>query len=828
MIDNNRFQELLEEYKSELKGVRWDDEKFKWQAIKGFQDRWDIESTDFCTMLKNSLDKTFNLLASSHYFPRKMIEEFAQKEPETVRQMFKNLFDENKDLYDRIVSFKVQSKQLVNKYWDPGKSDFQTENTITTYLWLRYPDKYYIYKFEEAKSLSKELRMSYVFKAGDYQNNVENFIRLYDELSQELCKDEELKQIVQSKLEEDCYDDPKCKTLAIDFGYFVNQRQKAAKIEKEKTALYVKEETDMYSSNECVHSHFWKISHGADSVSDTQFNDYLARKVICMNKNTNSVGTTKMSQGDAFKNVMKKGDYFYLCRGNSICLLGQIVSDDVFDSTVKQDWIERPYRVIKESLDKSPYKDVKKWWTPNSNTTCIGVPDKELNLFVDYILKPYFNVDMNDLLKVEEESNCRYWFLSANPKIWSMSSMPVGKEQSYTLYNDNGNKRRVFQNFLDAKVGDKIIGYESTPIKQVVAILEVTKEQDEERIYFKKVESLSSPIDFALLKACPELGNMEFFVCSQGSLFKLTKNEYEQILDLIREENPVQTNKIINKYTKKDFLNDVFVTDAKYDRFVSVLKKKKNIILQGPPGVGKTFAAKRLAYSIMEEKNDDRIEFVQFHQNYSYEDFMLGYKPCENGFEMKYGIFYQFCQKASNHPDKAYFFIIDEINRGNMSKIFGELLMLIEPDYRDNKIKLAYNGLDFSVPKNLHIIGMMNTADRSLALIDYALRRRFSFFTMEPGFDTDGFKKYQQKLNSLVFDKLIDRVKDLNDEILKDDSLGSGFCIGHSYFCNLDTCTNEVLLDIVDFDILPMLNEYWFDEPSKVERWENNLHGVFE
>lgn len=673
MIDNIRFQELLKEYKNELKGPRWDDEKFKWQAVKGFQDNWDIEAIDFCTMLKNSLDKTFNLLASSHYFPKKMIQEFSEKESETVRQMFMDLFDESKDLYGRMVSFKAQSKQLVNKHWDPGKSDFQTENTLTTYLWLRYPDKYYIYKFEEAKSLANELKTNYVFKAGDYKNNVENFIKLYDELSQELCKDLELKQIVQSKLEDDCYDDPKCKTLAIDFGYFVNQRQKAAKNEEEKVSLSVKEETENYSSTE---------SH--------------------------------------------------------------------------------------------------------------------------------------------------YWLLSANPKIWSMSSMPVGKEQNYTLYNDNGNKRRVFQNFLDAKVGDKIIGYESTPIKQVVAILEVTKEQDEERIYFKKVESLSSPVDFALLKACPGLGNMEFFVCSQGSLFKLTKNEYEQILDLIREENPVQTNKVVNKYTKEDFLNDVYVTDTKYDRFVSVLKKKKNIILQGPPGVGKTFAAKRLAYSIMEEKDDDRIEFVQFHQNYSYEDFMLGYKPCENGFEMKYGIFYQFCQKASNHPDKDYFFIIDEINRGNMSKIFGELLMLIEPDYRDNKIKLAYNGLDFSVPQNLHIIGMMNTADRSLALIDYALRRRFSFFTMEPGFDTDGFKKYQQKLNSPVFDKLIDRVKELNDEILKDDSLGSGFCIGHSYFCNLDTCTNEILLDIVDFDILPMLNEYWFDEPSKVERWKNNLHGVFQ
>ena len=270
------------------------------------------------------------------------------------------------------------------------------------------------------------------------------------------------------------------------------------------------------------------------------------------------------------------------------------------------------------------------------------------------------------------------------------------------------------------------------------------------------------------------------------------------------------------------------MTEAKYDRLAAVLKKKKNIILQGAPGVGKTFAAKRLAYSVMGEKDDDRIEFVQFHQNYSYEDFMMGYKPVENGFELKYGIFYRFCQKTANHPDKDYFFIIDEINRGNMSKIFGELLMLIEADYRDKKATLAYNGLSFSVPKRLHIIGMMNTADRSLAMIDYALRCRFSFFDMEPGFYSDGFINYQNSFANETFNTLIERIKELNKEIAQDKSLGKGFCIGHSYFCNVDDCTEEWMKDVVDFDILPMLSEYWFDESSKLQRWENILHGVFQ
>ncbi|MEL7659083.1 MAG: AAA family ATPase, partial [Bacillota bacterium] len=265
----------------------------------------------------------------------------------------------------------------------------------------------------------------------------------------------------------------------------------------------------------------------------------------------------------------------------------------------------------------------------------------------------------------------------------------------------------------------------------------------------------------------------------------------------------------------------------RYNSLASLLKNKKNVILQGAPGVGKTFTARRLAYSLMGKKDDSRIEFVQFHQNYSYEDFIMGYKPHESGFKLTNGIFYQFCQKAANHPDEDFFFIIDEINRGNMSKIFGELLMLIESDYRGAKSTLAYSGMPFTVPERLYLIGMMNTADRSLAMIDYALRRRFSFFEMEPGFNSEGFQKYQAELNNVTFNILIQRIIELNKDITIDNSLGKAFRIGHSYFCGKKECTEEWMKEIVYYDIIPTLSEYWFDEPQKLQYWENVLSGVF-
>ena len=522
MFDQSRFKNALNRYKEDF-STRWETEKYKWEAVKCFQDNWNIDATNFADMLKNSIPKEvksglFNFVYTSSF---SYIEYFSENDPQAVREMFVGLFDESKEVYERIDNFQDASMKLLKKY-PKGKSNEYIPlgaNEISAYLWLRYPDKYYVYNTKRIMTVSRALKSNYNFVAKDYDNNFKNCYKLYDEICTELKKDTALINILKNHLTNTCYSDPELITLVIDVGYFISQ-------------------------------------------------------------------------------------------GN----IGNIIPPP------------------------------------------------------------------------------------------------------------------------------------SPPIKS---------------------------------------------------------------------------------YSKDDFLHEVYLSEEKYDTLVAVLRNKKNIILQGAPGVGKTFAAKRLAYSMMGEKDESRVEFVQFHQNYSYEDFVMGYKPTEKNFELKYGIFYNFCQKAAADSQRDYFFIIDEINRGNMSKIFGELLMLIERDYRDTSVSLAYNDDKFSVPSNLYIIGMMNTADRSLAMIDYALRRRFSFFDMEPAFYSEGFIKYQNTLKNDTLNKLIDKVKDLNREISTDRALGKGFCIGHSYFCGCTNCTDEWLRAIVEYDILPMLNEYWFDDVNKLQHWENILRGVF-
>ena len=533
MIHQEKLINAIKEYKKVFP-KRWQEEKYKWEALEHFKAHWDIHAEDFATMFAKATEKTFNLLASAKTFPRGMIIEFAKADNEAVRVMFSNLYDENIALVERVEKFQVTVENIRLKYNQGNwQQHFQNSMAISTYLWLKNPEQYYIFKYSACRIVATELESAFIPKKGYTAENFVGNAKLLDEIGSVIEQDKELVELYYHTLKESGYEKHSIKNLTFDFMIF-------------------------------------------------------------------------------------------------------------FANTLLEEKEKKQKSVINE----------------------------------------------------------------------------------------------------------------------------------------KTAETSSSPI---------------------------TKVE--------KESNLLET------YTKKEFLEEVFMTSDRYDILVQVLFNKKNIILQGAPGVGKTFIAKRLAYSIMGVKDESHIEFIQFHQNYCYEDFIMGYKPQGDSFELKKGIFYQFCKKAESDLEQNYFFLIDEINRGNMSKIFGELLMLIEKDYRGTSMTLAYDGQPFSVPKNLYIIGMMNTADRSLAMIDYALRRRFSFFEIEPAFASDGFMNYVKSFENETFLLLIEKIKKLNIEIQKDSALGSGFQIGHSYFCGESLCTKEWLQAIVNYDIIPLLQEYWFDEPKKISKW---------
>lgn len=656
MIDQACLKDVLKQYKENYFLKHWKDEKYKWEAVQWFQDHWDIEAADFPQMLGESLAKTYNLLDSQYHFPRKMIVSFAEKAPKEVRSLFEQLFDENKELFERITIFQAGAKRLLSQYGNGAKNHYQDLNSISAYLWLRFPNVYYLYKYGIVRKVSRKIKSDYKFTKGLTGSNIKNFLSIYDEINQVMKKDEELLSLVKPYLVFPYYPDPEWKTLTMDVGFYIANFY----VEAEESHV---EEAEYHPD---LSAEQWKVLVQDRNVFTPSALEIMKR----MKDFGGEASCTQLAEryGES-ANFYNTGS---VALARRICQTADIQPDTKDGNTLQ-------------------------WWP----------------------------VLYQSRKATEEETGSFIWQLR---------------------------------------------------------------------------EELSEALDTIDMTQIPLYAN-----------------------EAVQEPSPE-----VPAYKKENFLQDVYMSEEEYHQLVGLLKRKKNLILQGPPGVGKTFAARRLAYAMMGKKDNSHVEQVQFHQNYSYEDFVMGYKPNQNGFELQTGIFYKFCQTAAQAPEESFFFIIDEINRGNLSKIFGELLMLIENEYRgkDHEILLAYDKKQrpFYVPENLYIIGMMNTADRSLALMDYALRRRFSFFEMQPGFDTEGFKEYQKNKHSEKLDTLVERLKELNEGIAKDSSLGKGFCIGHSYLCNLPAeDLEDTLHSIVAYDILPQLKEYWFDNESKYKEWKSKL-----
>ena len=311
---------------------------------------------------------------------------------------------------------------------------------------------------------------------------------------------------------------------------------------------------------------------------------------------------------------------------------------------------------------------------------------------------------------------------------------------------------------------------------------------------------------------------------------KYTSLWWDKSSDVIKDE--------LEPYSIEDMIaSGVFLSRNELVSIVDRLKEKKAIIIQGAPGVGKTYIAKKLAFALMEEQDPERVKLIQFHQSYSYDDFVRGYRPLPGHagtFGLQNGIFFDFCEKARNDPDREYVFIIDEINRGNLSQIFGELLMLIESDKRGKEfsVPLVYrkeNESEFYIPGNVYLVGLMNLADRSLAMVDYALRRRFSFITLRPQFENDIFRKWleDRSMEAELIELIINKMSALNKVIREDSLLGENYQVGHSYFCpkgdNFEGLTVDWYKAIIDKEIVPLLKEYWFDNATKVTEVERSL-----
>lgn len=819
-INLSTLDGVLDRYKEHLDVTRHK-EIYKWEAVRHFKKTFNPNADNLSAMLVDAFQvegkHKLNLAFGPSWFPIGMLDWFIKVDPKGTLAAFDALCDEGLDLKSRMVAFEAWAGGMLNRINaeqvaagnDPAKNHFQDSRSMSLYLAFMHPESHYLYKTRMYTDAAKFLGVG-------WPGNKFDKVIAYREMCGQIL--EHLEAARPDIIEEsdatlgDLIEyDPAHHMLVQDIVYYIT--------------TYDKDYRDQADGGDGTEPDEWfpsadEYDPGIDAdgwealLKNQEVFTNQALEIVCrMRDHGGSATCTQLAQ------VYGETKNFYLTGSVELAkrvfgATGCPLPDDVENSR----WW--PVLYVGRHAGKDEAGSYV-WKLREELAEAMGRVDlSSVRLHPGEV----GGEDVPPATDPDGVTGQGHWLLVANAKIWSFADLSVGAGQSYTIYNDKHNPRRIHKNYLAARPGDTIIGYESTPTKRVVALCEVTREHDDERLYFHKVRDIEGGLTFSQIREDQVLSGCEFSKNPNGSFFYLSDEEYARFVELMGLEGEEETDDVpvapdttlmeSDPYTDEDFLSEVYVSSEDLADMRALLERKKNLILQGSPGTGKTFCARRLAWAMMGCRDDSRITLVQFHQSTTYDDFVCGYRPDGNGgFSVKDGPFVRACREASRDPERPYFVIIDEINRANISKVLGELLMLIEADHRGESALLTVSGKELSVPENLYIIGMMNTADRGLALIDYALRRRFAFFEMEPALEHQRFLEQLADGGDPRMVALVEATKEVNSDIAGDAALGEGFRIGHSYFCG----AKDARL-VLRYELEPLVREYWFDDPKKIRK----------
>ena len=805
MFNKEKLREIVELYKEQFPQW-WIDEKFKWQAVKYFQENWDINASDFTEMINRTLDANvyYSLFVSANHFPSAMIKGFAEKEPETIRSMFIDLFDESKDVFLRIDQFKLKSKGLNSKYSEAGKSHFQDENTISTYLWLKYPEKYYIYKFSEVREVASVLESDYKFKKGAYEYNIRNSIKFYDEICEELSKDAELIEMFRSLLDDSCDQDIALRTLTFDLGFYISRKYKDDMVKE-----YSEEWPDLNLYNPAITKEQWKIF----LLKDRQEHPTLLKMLKIMYDLGGEATCKKMGEILNIKpsSCVLHGANFGRRLKTFFNILPYVEDDREYYFTIPFTWKKfigedqelaiwklRPeLKAALEELDLSSVK-VKTMQTDiNKNTILYGPPGtgKTYNT-ARYATAIVENKPLEEIEKLDYKDVLRkYNEYKAQGKIeFTTFHQAFGYEEFIegikpvieSSDEDSGDIKYeiapgLFKKFCETAVKPNINSNADMGLNKNPTVWKV---------------SLWSTGDNPIRTECLENGHIrigwDYYGADITSETDFTVHGGKNVVNSFIYKMK-QGDIVLSCYsnTSVDAIGVVTGDYEWHDEYDSLKRVRKvNWLVKGinenivDMNNGKTFTLAAVYKSNLSVS--DVLSIVEKYNNSS--------TPVKTD--------------KQNHV-----FIIDEINRGNISKIFGELITLIEPSKRvgaseELKAVLPYSQMLFGVPDNVYILGTMNTADRSIAMLDTALRRRFDFVEMMPdaeilkGIDVEGIdiSKMLEVMNKRI-EVLFDREH----------------TIGHAYFIGLkDNNDIETLANIFKNKVIPLLQEYFYEDYEKI------------